>query len=293
MQYKLYTYDISDRQERLIAPDRHFSLFEKSKGRDAYGQHTRYRGKNDAILMAVRSFRSDFSGLIGRHATEREVTEYNEALDEATQALLEDDDYPNTIFVCFPRLGTIACIEGTIKSDSALARLHAILIHRQDVYFTYKSLTEPIDLRKATKRFKVTEVTFEILPVNPHTGPLGRELDANRAKDHVRRLKGKAEGTTANPIKLNGGIMSAVQELQQSGHAKVGFKGSTSDGVEVIVPKPADAHELAANENDVVHGEDVAVKVNFPNLRFQYPLGQGHITNLRAIIKALKDPQDE
>jgi len=174
MKYRIFSYELTDRENRIIGPDRHFEYFNRSVGYDPYRGLAEYRRKKDSILMQLRRYQKDFSGLIGRHSTERIVASYNQNEDIVLEKKVTDDDYPHTPFICFPRLGTIACIEGRpIKANSAMSRLHAILNHHSSSLFYVRSAQTASDLRKAVKHFSVTEVKFEVLPVNPHTGPLG------------------------------------------------------------------------------------------------------------------------
>jgi hypothetical protein len=105
MHYRLYRYSLTKvvgEKEREIHPDQHFKIFSNSRGADAYGELAEYRGKRDSVLMYVREYRTDFVGLIGRHSTQREVTSYDATEDEAYQTEVDDDDYPNAAFICFP-----------------------------------------------------------------------------------------------------------------------------------------------------------------------------------------------
>jgi hypothetical protein len=135
MHYRLYRYNLTKvvgEKEREIHPDQHFRLFSNSRGADAYGELVEYRGKRDSVLMFVREYRTDFVGLIGRHSTQREVTSYDATEDEAYQTEVDDDDYPNAAIICLPRLHMIACSDSSaVRADSAMSRLHQILLHRQ------------------------------------------------------------------------------------------------------------------------------------------------------------------
>jgi len=84
--------------------------------------------------------------------------------------------------------------------------------------FVFKPVSQTFDLRKATNRFRITQVDFEVLPVNPHTGDLGQQLGESKKLDHIQKLKGKAEAKPNDALKLAGGFLTAIQELQQSGH---------------------------------------------------------------------------
>jgi hypothetical protein len=150
--------------------------------------------------------------------------------------------------------------------------------------FVVEAITETFDLRKAVKRFKVTEVTFEILPVNPHSGDLGLQLDESRKIDHIRRIVGSAQALPSDPMKLDGGLLTAIQQLQLSGHAKVGFVGRTEDKVEVKVEKPSKPQRLAADEDESVFGENVGVKINIKE-RVEYPFPKHHVMLIRSIAK--------
>jgi len=294
MKYKIYEYWLRDSKGYDIAPDRHFEFFQRSTGRDEYGQFAEYRGQKNSVLMHLRRFSKDFSGLVGRHSQEREVTEYVERTDETLVVVVEDDDYPNTPFICFPRLKAIAVLDGSrITADAAVARLHQILGHRTHTYLTYGTFREALDLRRAVARFKVTEVTFEVLPVNPHTGPLGKRLDEARAKDHIRKITGRLEGKKTEPLKLEGGFLTEVQQLQQSGHAKVGYKGYADNDMAIEVAKPKEARELEDEPAPGSREQEVDIRVEVAGRRIEYPFPPGTFTQLRTIVRRLTARDDD
>jgi hypothetical protein len=294
MHYKFFRYSISSKRGDIIAPDRHYDGFVKSIGPDMANEFAKYRNQKNAVLMYLRKFGSDFSGLVGKHSTEREVTNYDRVEDETSTKVVADDDYPHAPFVCMPRLGIIACVDGAILgADSAMARLHAILAHRTNQFFVIEAIRESQDLRKAVALFNLTEVSFEVNPVNPHTGPLGMELDEDRAKDHIRKIKGKVEAVESKPLVLEGGFLTQVQQLQKSGHAKVGYKGVMDNGVRISVSKPQNTRELGDEIKDVVHGEELDVKVEFPGFRMRYPFDQKHVTDVRTVARRLTDDEKE
>jgi hypothetical protein len=76
MYYKLYRYSLENKSGKSVYADRHFSEFNKSKGKDDIGEFAQYRRKKDSVLMYLRDYHYDFIGLIGRHSTEREITSY-------------------------------------------------------------------------------------------------------------------------------------------------------------------------------------------------------------------------
>jgi hypothetical protein len=296
LRYKLYHYHLNDSEKnKEINPDRHFPLFDKSKGPDPYGELAEYRGKKDSVLMHVRNYGKDFIGLIGRHSVSREVTKYDERQDITHIIDEDDDDYPNTPFVCLPRLKMIACAEGgSIRADGAMSRLHQILATRQGVFFLFESMREKFDLRKAVERFRLTEVIFEILPVNPHSDDLGRSLDESRKLDHIKKILGTASASSSSPMKLNGGLLTAIQQLQQSGHCKVGFTGLSENDVEVKVPKPSKTTKLASDPQDSVPGEEVDVVINFKSAkRIEYPFPKSHVDQVRRIANQFVHDQLE
>jgi len=290
MHYKLYRYTLADKRGRTIHPDKHFTEFEKSKGADSYGEFSPYRGKKkDSVLMYLRDFHYDFIGLIGRHSTEREITSYDEREDETQVKSVVDDDYPHAPFVCMPRLGMIACVDGSkLRADAAMSRLHGILNHRRGDLFVVEPITETFDLRKAVKRFRIVEVNFELIPVNPHSEDIGLKFDQSRKLDHIRRIVGTAQAHPADPMQLNGGFLTAVQQLQSSGHAKVGFIGRTDDNVQVKVEKPAKSQRLASADDEFVLGENVGVKINIDE-SVEYPFPKHHVMRVRSIARRFLD----
>lgn len=288
MKYKLYEYELSDRTNRIVAPDRHFEIFRDSIGVDSSGRFARYRGRDDAVLMNVRKTTrasSDFIGLIGRHSTEREVTTYDQLRDEADNIIVSDDDYPNSPFVCMPRLKMIACVDGgKLKAESAMSRLHAILSSRKGLLFKYQSTKAAYDLRRAIENFRVFEVDFEIHPVNPHSEELGLELDEDRKRDHIRSILGKTKANKGDRLALNGGFLTAVQQLQKSGHATVGYKAETLSGVQINVPKP---RKDSVGKLDDERGSDLDqdLRLDFVGMKHAFPMSQEHVTEIRTIAK--------
>lgn len=299
MHYKLYRYELSTNEGpdgKPINPDKHFPLFDSSKGTDGYGNYTEYRGKRDTVLMHVRNYGYDFIGLVGKHSTEREVTLYDENEDKIEKETVVDDDYPNAAFMCFPRIKMIACIDSSkVKADAAMTRLHRIIAYRQKLYFSVQAITQTFDLRKAVRQFRLIEVTFDILPVNPHTDDIGKKLDESRKLDHIKKIVGTAHAGASDPMKLDGGFLTAVQQLQQSGHAKVGFKGLTDDRIEVKVEKPSRPLKLSPEDEEFVSGENVGVKINIREKQ-QYPFEKKEVMKVRAIAKnfsSLDNDNDE
>lgn len=296
MKYKLYEYELADRANKIVAPDRHYDIFRESIGLDGNGRFARYRGRDDAVLMNVRKTTkasSDFIGLIGRHSTEREVTTYDQSRDKADNIIVSDDDYPNSPFVCMPRLRMIACVDGgRLKADSAMSRLHAILSSRKGLLFTYESTKAAYDLRRAIENFRVFEVDFEIHPVNPHSEELGLELDEARKRDHIRSILGKTKANKGDRLELNGGLLTAVQQLQKSGHATAGYKAETPSGVQINVPKP---RKDSVGKLDDESGSDLDqdLRLDFVGMKHEFPMSQEHVTEIRTIAKGfMTDPSD-
>jgi hypothetical protein len=294
VQYKLYRYELTDADGKAIAPDNQFKIFDKSKGRDGYGQFADYRGKRDSVLMHLRNYRHDFVGKIGRHSEEREVTSYDPKEDISERISVEDDDYPNAEFVCFPRLRMIVCTDsGGVRANAAMSRLHRILAHRQKLFFLAQEIVETFDLRKAVRRFRLVEVTFELFPVNPHTEDIGRQLDESTKLDHIKKLHGSAQGAISVPLTLDGGFLTGVQQLQKSGHAKVGFRGYTEDKqVEVNVPKPSQRRELSETADKEVVGENVGVRIKIEGTE-PYPYEEKFVNRLRQIAIKFKNLDDD
>jgi|ERR1043166_495484 hypothetical protein len=294
MQYKLYKYELFRRDGRLVPTGQHFEIFNTSKGYDPFGRSAKYRGRDNALLMYIQKYGVDFGGLIGRHSTEREVTIYDQRQDVTETVPVEDDDYPNVAFICFPRMQMMACVDGSsITASSAISRLHAILSHRKTLNFVAEPLTENVDLRTAVARFKVTEVTFDVLPVNPHTGDLGKLLDENRKKDHIRKIVGRLEGSKSDPLKLNGGLLEQVQQLQASGHGRVGFEGYDDRGTLIQVPKPKFAKVLSDDVARTTPGTEQQIKINVPGTREAFPFGAEHVHYIKQICIALTASEEE
>lgn len=291
LKYKIYEYEIIDQRGRSINPDRHYAIFHESRGADPYGNYSLHRGKQDAVLMNLRPASKDFMGLVGKHSTEREITLYSDSEDAAYEVVVSDDDYPHTMFVCLPRLGAIFMGDtGRIKADSAMRRLHSILAARAKVRMQYRSITEAYDLKYAVEKFRVYEVNFEIRPVNPHSGDLGKELDEARKRDHIRQIAGKAKAAKDDKLQLEGGFLSAVNDLQRSGHARVGYHAEANDGILVDVQKPPESDIEAYEDWD--QGPKAEMRIDFPGLRLTWPISQAHVTALRKLARAMIGEKD-
>ncbi|HEY8698429.1 MAG TPA: hypothetical protein VIM02_12505 [Rhizomicrobium sp.] len=286
MQYKLYHYTIANDEGRLVGPSKHFDLFNKSTGADVFGKYARYRNQANSILMHIQKYDPDFAGLIGKHSTEREVTKYDQKTDVTQQIKVGDDDYPHAAFICYPRLGILLCVDGSeINATTAISRLHAILAFRQNVQFVAQPLTEVADLRRAVKKFRLVEVDYEVLPVNPHTKDLGMGLDRRRKLDHIKRMSGRLEASPSDPLQLNGGFLSEIQELQESGHGRVGYTGVDDEGTEIKVPKPKEAKPLHEDEDKTTPGTSPEVKITLPGVKMKYPFTVGHVGYMKRIAE--------
>jgi hypothetical protein len=293
MKYKVYQYTISQTNRKTdvtleVGPDQHYKLFASAKGKDASGAYAEYRNQKNAVLMYLREFRKDFSGLIGKHSTERAITAYDEAEDETKEVYVSDNDYPHAAFICLPRLKTIVVMDSpALSADSAIGRLERILAHRKKVMFVAAPLREPYDLRVAIERFNVFEVSFEVYPVNPHTEDLGKKLDESRKLDHIKKIAGKATATPTSPLVLEGGLLTAIQQLQKSGHCKIGFRGTTDDGVEVHVPKPRERSVLSDDEEGRRDTELSDLHIEFKREKITYPFNDKHFTQIRSVVRKL------
>ena len=91
---------------------------------------------------------------------------------------------------------------------------------------------------------------------------------------------------------LNGGFLTSIQELQQSGHAKVGFVGLTEEKVEIKVQKPGKVTELSEDGKESVWGEDVGVKISIPG-KHQYPFPKSHVMQIRKIARNFGAASDD
>ena len=294
MFYKLYRY-IVERDRIELDPSGHESIFESAVGADERGQYVSYGTQRNSVLMHIRQFDEGFTGLIGKHSIEREITRYEQATDTSGVLTVADDDFPNTKFVCLPELQMIACIDSPqVSAQSAMQRLHRILAHRGRYFFLPRPLRQVDDLRLVMSLFRVVEVDYELLPVNPHTGDLGKQLDENRMLDHIQKLRGKAIGSKDEPLQLNGGHLSAVQELQASGHCRVGFRGFNSDDVEVRLKKPEQARELPEDVDDqTVDAEAPELRIYFEYDVKQYPFTDQHLTSVVDIMKTFHGIEKE
>ncbi|MGF1592506.1 MAG: hypothetical protein ACFCUW_04455 [Kiloniellaceae bacterium] len=279
MFYKLYRYDL-EKDEIALDPSCHLDFLKKSIGRDSDGDFAVYL-KQKSVLMYVREFAGGFTGLIGKHSTEREVTRYIEESDEAKQSMAVDDDYPHTPFICVPENLMIACVDGAITAKSAVARLHAVVAHHTGCMVSATPVRQIPDLASIFANFHVTEVDYEIVPVNPHTGDLGISLDTSKKMDHVERLVGRAIAAEGDSLQLNGGFVSAVQDLQQSGHCRVGFTGATDEGIEVRLGKP-DRKSYFQKEPGTGTPPELRVRINE---RLEYPFSSEHLAKITEIMK--------
>lgn len=289
MFYKLFRYNL-ERSDVVIAPDKHLQIFRQGRGPDVNGDYAVYRGQANAVLMHVRKHGDYFIGRIGKHSTEREIIRYDASSDVAEPQIVNDDDYPSAPFICYPDLGMVACVDGTpIDARSAMKRLHAVLVHRTRAVFTFLPICEAGDLRLATRRFRVVQIDYEVFPVNPHTGDLGLRLDDGRKRDHIQKMAGKLVGSAADPIKLNGGFATQIQQLQASGHSRVGYTAQTKEGIEIKVQKPKEPEPL----NDDADSGDAAsaganfpeVRISFPGLALEYPLPVDHLEQIVNIMR--------
>ena len=110
MFYKLFGYTI-EREGYSRQPQQHLRFFHASKGADNAGHFTLYRGEYNTVLMHVRAHGEILTGLIGKHSTEREITEYDQNVYVTQNRIIRDNDYPHTPFICYPHLSMIACVK--------------------------------------------------------------------------------------------------------------------------------------------------------------------------------------
>lgn len=288
MFYKIFAYTL-ERGDVELDPTGHFEFFQRSIGQDQDGNYTEYR-RQSIVLMNLINDDGWFMGLVGKHSTEREVTHYENSNDTIAQQIIGDDDYPHTPFICVPSLHMMACGDsGPINARSAMRRLHKILAHRAGSILLYDSLRQFNDLRTVTSLFRVTEVDYEVLPVNPTTGDLGQLLDESRKRDHIEKMKGRVSSTEDQSMILEGGFLTQIAELQQSGHSRVGFTGIDDQGVEIKVSKPARPEKIpeepGESRSETLYPE---MRVSFRGMSPTYPLTEDHAHQLIAIMRKLR-----
>lgn len=286
MFFKFFSYSL-ERDGQEIPADEHLKNFRASRGKDENGEFVNYRGQRNSVLMSVKKSGDVFTGLVGKYSDKREITDYDNNEDETKQISVRDNDYPNTPFVCAPKLKGIAIGDSSpVVATSAIRRLHAILQSRANATFVAEPIKNIDDLRFATNAFKVTEISFETYPVNPHTGVLGKLWDRASKRDHVKKVVGRLFGTAEKPIKLNRGLASQIQQLQASGHSKVGYTAIGNDGLELKLPKPREIRPTSPDEGIVQSGlPDVRVKLR--EFGDQYPLSNDEINRVLRALRAL------
>ena len=208
--------------------------------------------------------------------------------------MVEDNDYPNAPFICSPDIEMLGCVDGPdISANSAVSRIQAILNHRSGVFFSSSPIKQLDDLRFAVNEFRIYEVDYELVSVNPHTGDLGRALDENNKRDHIEKMKGKLIARDEEPLKLNGGTLSQVQELQESGHARVGYLAKTDEGHEIRVPKPSKPapHDLETDEPESRNLTDVRLRLH--GVTVDYPFPDHHVDLIVNIMRTFSRASNE
>lgn len=294
MFYRLFRYHL-DNERGPISENSHYKAFRDSRAKDENGRLAIYRNKEDSILMHVRGGERRFCGRVGRQATQREITRYRESDDVADDVVVADSNIPNVSFLCVPEISMIACEDGVdISAESALRRLHVILSHRRRLVFIFSEIDTQTDLRQAAAQFSLIKVSFEVMPVNPHSGDLGLKLDANNKLDNIGRMRGEVVARNKNkPLKLEGGTLEAIEQLRASGHAAVGFNAVTKQGTEISVKKTSDddvgSSKKSADDEDLDQsiGGKSAVRISFKD-RPQYPYRQDHMDELEGIMRSFR-----
>lgn len=287
MFFKFFEYSLENDDGKLPS-ETHRDIFRKARGFDEDGLLVKYRGQRNSILMGVRKAGDFFTGLIGRHSEQRDVTDYDANEDAPARKTVDDDDYPNTPFVCWPKKKGIAiCDSAPISAGSAVQRLHAILYDRAGVEFSVTPIKEFDDLRFATNNLRIIEISFETVRVNPHTEALGMAWNESAVQDHVTKVAGKLVATSAKPVELNGGIATQIQQLQKSGHCRVGYTGLTPKGVKIKTQKPRHLRALPDDDSEIPDEQAPDVRVKFDNFGKSYPLEADDISRVADALSVL------
>lgn len=286
MRFQIFNYSLQFKG-RDIAPDKHFEIFNRSKGSNNSGEFTEYRGRKDAVLMQVEKIDNVFTGLIGKHNSERLVRKYSTIDDILIEEVEQDDDYPYAIFYCDPRRNEIAISKSSdITVNSAIGRITKILYARTSAEIVFTSIVAAYDLRAAIKSINIRRVDFEIYQVNPHTKDLGLSLDENKKKDFIDTLMGSMTAERGKRLRLNGGFLSATQQLQESGHAVIGYTGDI-DGIQIQVPKKKlRAKPKPLDEDETKEVNEVTIDIGDEQRR--YPLSSSIIGKFRNIFAVFR-----
>jgi hypothetical protein len=104
-------------------------------------------------------------------------------------------------------------------------------------------------------------------------------------RDHITRWRGKFNADITDPLRLNGGLLHGVQQLQESGHCRVGFTAYTDSGAEITLPKPKKRRSFPAETSEDSDQLAPELRLRFSDIHTHYPFDTDHLSDLISILQ--------
>jgi hypothetical protein len=246
--YLLYRYELSVDDERLEPAAQIVALRELQGQFFPSGPKAEADNNFDSVLMRPRTFKMDddetqvFTWSVGATILARVKVTYDKSKDDLNRKLLVDkESLRYSDFVAIPALGIFAVDDRSgeeyLGGSVGAHRFRAIFRTQEDADATITPAADPKDFERALKRWKITNFSFTIKPVNPHApSVLAKRLDEELRKRNVKREHGEwqaAEGTGIKPDD----DMQAILDLTEAGYGQIAIKGPTAGGQRAEIKK--------------------------------------------------------
>lgn len=224
----------------------------------AHGPKAERESHLDSVVMRPREFQVRRERIlawsVGRKIGVRHSADYDPRRDRLIVEVIEDGSYQYSDFIAVPRLGVLAVDDRSgplhLGGKAAISRFRSIFRNLEDGAVNIELTTTPEDVKRALRRWELTEFSFVVRPYNPHPpGDLSEALSEQFKKDGIGRYRAKAQPFKGKRMKpaADGHIASAV-ELADAGYGQYAFKGVTEDGHVAQVKQPPFEDERRKNQ---------------------------------------------
>jgi len=289
--YLFCRYEIRDKDENVLSPDKELELFEGLIG-EPVAHRIRDPKKEDFDTYLVKPRKKQIAGHrahtweVAQDIRFRERSRYNKDKDETIDDTIRaSDEIRHTKFIGLPTLKVFAVddriSERALGARSACSRLRSIIEDLSDNEITISFAGTPEDTQRALETWTLDRFSFTVRPFNPTPTKLGEKIHDLLIVDHVGKLQAVAYPDQSHEMRdSHEGIISEAKGLSDAGYGQVAASGTTPSGVRATLSKPK--FEMDKEKNKQHQTENRVLKIYIEG-------GQTPTDEETAVVKALLD----
>lgn len=223
----------------------------------AHGPTAEREGRLDTIIMRPRLIEVGGEKVlcwsVGQKVEVRVGVLYDEDADRLNLVSIDDGTVRYNDFVAVPRLGVVAVDDRTgerhINAKGVISRLRSIFRNIEGGSVNVEMTTTSADMDQALQSWELTEVSFKVRPLNPHSrSELSRQLSEAMKRENIGTLRAVARSQTGREMRPNEGPLSQAHALTEDGYGQIGVRGVMPDGHKANMPRPHFEEEKTRNQ---------------------------------------------